>query len=76
LPENASIAAYQSTPSMGKCNLPMGGPYSGNKSIDFNTAGENYLSQFSLASLLGFKVSKKRGRPKGSKDSYKQIRSY
>ncbi len=62
---------------MANCRLPIGGPYSGNQSIGFNTAGENYLSQFTLWSLLGFSPApKKRGRPRGSKDSYKRVRRY
>jgi len=30
-----------------------------------NGAGENYASQFSLLSILGLKVRRPRGRPKG-----------
>ena len=52
-----------------------GQPYAGNRQIGFSTSGENYLSGFSLMSLLGFAPKGKRGRPRGSKDSYKRIRS-
>ena len=64
---------------MGKrCIILGAGPYSGNRQIGFNASGENYQSGFSLLSILGLSLEppKKRGRPKGSKDSYKRIRRY
>ena len=64
---------------MGKCRLPIGGPYSGNRSIGFNTAGENYAGIPFLLAITGlslFIAPKKRGRRPGSKDSYKRIRRY
>lgn len=49
--------------------------YRGQRMIGFSPCGEHYLSGFSLLRLLGFAPKSKRGRPRGSKDSYKRIRS-
>ena len=40
-----------------------------------NSNQENYLGGFSLLSLLGLALKGKRVRPRGSKDSYKRVRS-
>jgi hypothetical protein len=52
--------------------------YGDNRLIRFSTSGEHYADDFNLFSLRfwlpGFAPAKKRGRPKGSKDSYKRVR--
>jgi hypothetical protein len=58
-----------------KCFNVFGQTYAGNRAIGFSTCGENYLSGFSLLSLLGLAPKAKRGRPRGSKDSVKRLRS-
>jgi hypothetical protein len=55
------------------------GSYGDNRLIGFSTSGEHYADNFNLFSLRfwlpGLVTPKKRGRPKGSRDSYKRLRS-
>jgi hypothetical protein len=65
---------------MAKSFLFGGTPYSANRLIGFSTSGEHYADNFNFLSLRfwlpGVTPAKRRGRPKGSKDSYKRLRSY
>lgn len=48
--------------------------YSDQKMIGFSPCGENYR-RFGLLRMLGLLQPGKPGRPKGSRDSYKRVRS-